>query len=228
MTIGSVDENLLLAARNGSDASSPLALLAGVNEGELAYMLRSESRARAFWINLYNAFALIALRGGPLDLRSRMARAKHYTRRTIHIAGYTLSLNDIEHGILRGGRSWWSFGYLRDPFASRFVKRFRLPLDPRIHFALNCGAASCPPIAFCTGERLEEQLERATAAYLETGARFDPGTNTVEVPPLLHWYRADFGGCAGMLALLRRFGTIPSAARPRIRFTTYDWTPITP
>jgi Protein of unknown function, DUF547 len=227
MVIGTVDKDLLMAARSASETNAAKALLKGLTEEELALELADVPRARAFWINLYNAFALLALRGASVDLHSRIARARHYARRNIHMAGATLSLNDIEHGILRGGRLWWSFGYFHDPFAPRFMERFRLPLDPRIHFALNCGAVSCPPIGFYMGDRLEQQLELATASFLETSVRYDQAANIVKVSPLLHWYRADLGGYNGIIALLQRYGTIPSWARPRIRSTTYDWTPIT-
>merc|ERR1719184_519606 len=39
-------------------------------------------------------------------------------------------------------------------------------LDPRLHFALNCGARSCPPIRIYTEERINSQLEMATESFL--------------------------------------------------------------
>merc|ERR1712020_23232 len=58
----------------------------------------------------------------------------------------------------------------RKPFGSNDPRlAIILPtVDPRIHFALNCGAKSCPPIKTFTGDEVEEQLEVATQAYLES------------------------------------------------------------
>ena len=39
-------------------------------------------------------------------------------------------------------------------------------LDPRIHFTLNCGATSCPPIRVYSAPNLDSQLNRAAASFL--------------------------------------------------------------
>lgn len=49
----------------------------------------------------------------------------------------------------------------------------------RIHFALNCGAKSCPPIAFYKPRQMDRQLEMATKPYLEGEAEYNEGENTV-------------------------------------------------
>ncbi len=41
------------------------------------------------------------------------------------------------------------------------------PVDPRIHFALVCGAKSCPPIKVYAPTSLEEGLDSATMAFCE-------------------------------------------------------------
>lgn len=45
------------------------------------------------------------------------------------------------------------------------------PMDKRIHFALVCGAKSCPPIRVYTPDELEEGLDAAAAAFCEGAAR---------------------------------------------------------
>jgi hypothetical protein len=74
------------------------------------------------------------------------------------IAGQVFSFSDIEHGIIRGNTR---FGLaLKPPFSAEGDPRleFVLPLDNRIHFALNCGAASCPPVKTFSPEALQEEL----------------------------------------------------------------------
>lgn len=67
--------------------------------------------------------------------------------------------------------------------------------DPRIHFAINCGARSCPPLRRYNAARLDEQLDLATRAYLAdpAGARLDRASRTLYLSRLFLWYKADFG-----------------------------------
>lgn len=218
-----LDQELLNAARQGAKQPEALVELGNIRVEELATALHEEHQRRAFWINVYNACSILLLRNEPVDLRRSAERMAHYSRRYFRIAGEQVSLNTIEHGLLREGRIWWSFGYLRKPFPSAFAKALRVSLDPRIHFALNCGALSCPPIAHYDGARLNDQLELATAGFVEQSTRYDQATNTMEVSALFNWYRADFGGGAGTLQLLKRYGMIHATASPRICFAPYDW-----
>ena len=84
------------------------------------------------------------------------------------IGGFLYSLNDIENGILRSNRQ--SMGTLyRKPFKAG-DPRLKISLahvDPRIHFALNCGAKSCPPIKTFSGDQVQDQLQVATSSFLE-------------------------------------------------------------
>src|SRR6185436_18824857 len=101
----------------------------------------AEADRRALWINVYNALALHAGRG---RLSNRLLDVLEIYRTRYAIAGVPLSLDEIEHGLLRGGAPHpalpWSRMSRADP-----RRRLAVPLDPRIHFALNCGAISCPP-----------------------------------------------------------------------------------
>jgi hypothetical protein len=101
-------------------------------------------------------------------------------------------------------------------------------VDPRIHFALNCGAKSCPPIAAYTPDGIDDELDVATESYLSGTVRYEPdagllGRGVVHVPRLMLWYRGDFGGKSGILALLRAFDQVPEGARPRLKHLAYDW-----
>ena len=84
------------------------------------------------------------------------------------IGGLSYSLNDMENGILRNNRRSMGTLYMR-PFSSD-DPRLELaiePVDPRIHFALNCGAKSCPPIKTFSALEIDDQLDLATKAFLE-------------------------------------------------------------
>jgi len=125
---------------------------------------------------------------------------------------------------LRRSLFGYSLGYLSNPFAGRFERQFRLTRrDPRVHFALNCGAASCPPIAAYQPDAVDAQLDVATRSYLETETTYDPAKGVVTVPRLLLWFRHDFGGPSGTKDLLRRFDIIPPDANPRLRYGDFDW-----
>ena len=124
------------------------------------------------------------------------------------LGGKTLSLDDIEHGILR-----------RD-----------YP-DPRLHFALNCASKSCPPLLSTPyrGDDLEARLEERTRACLNdpAGARIDG--HRLRLVRLLDWYADDFGGRDGQWAYVRRFAApalgaaMDALADRRPVYDDYDW-----
>ena len=115
-------------------------------------------------------------------------------------------------------------GYLKKIFPRKTEKQLRVSvLDYRIHFALNCGAKSCPPIAFYKPETINQQLELATKAYLRGEAEYDETTNTVKLPTLMSWFRRDFGGKKKMIELLKPLSVIPADKNPKIKFKDYDW-----
>lgn len=188
---------------------------------DLATTLNSDAKRLAFWLNLYNGFTQIILKKNPEQYKTR---GSFFSSKQLFIAGQQLSLDDIEHGILRHSKIKWSEGYLNDWFPSSFEKKFRVDkLDYRIHFALNCGAKSCPPIAFYEPEQIEKQLTVATSTYLTGESMYDASTNTVSVPALMGWFRNDFGGKKNMLNILRKNKVIPEGSNPKINFNKYDW-----
>ena len=214
---------LLRAVRTGEPHEEPVERLSAADPDTLAAALDSDPRRYAFWLNLYNAWVQLALREDPsrLERRWRFFRAKR-----VPVAGRELSLDDVEHGLLRRSQLKLGLGYLRNPFPGAFERRFRVEeRDPRIHFALNCGAASCPPIAAYEADDLDDQLELATEAYLESAVEHDPDVGEVWVPKLFSWYRGDFGGKRGTVDFLRRYGLVPEGAAPSVRYRAYDWTP---
>ena len=136
-------------------------LLRHVNLAELA-----DHEKKAFCLNVYNALVIHALCEGLLsDPTSSFSRIVFYARVSYDIGGTIFTLNDIENGLLRRNRR--SPLPMNFPPFSRSDSRQQFMLaecDPRIHFALNCGAQSCPPINDYSSDAIEldAQLNLAT------------------------------------------------------------------
>ena len=106
--------------------------------------------------------------------------------------------NEIENGILRSNRSSMATLYMKPFSVSDPKMRIILPqVEPRIHFALNCGARSCPPIRVYTEDRIDSQLDTASRSFLDQEVSLikDPVTDkwTLELSKLFLWYGEDFG-----------------------------------
>ncbi|PJJ75014.1 uncharacterized protein DUF547 [Thermoflavifilum aggregans] len=217
-----LSEELLYAVRTGDSTQAVTDSLAQADEQILVHELRDDSAKKAFWLNLYNAFVQILLQDDTTAYRHRSA---FFSRKSITVAGHLLSLDDIEHGMLRHSKIKWSLGYLNKPFPSAFEKALRVnKVDYRIHFALNCGARSCPPIAFYDPVHIDQQLDLATQNYLYNEVKYDSVRNILYLPAIMGWFRHDFGGKQHMIALVSQLGFLPRNADPKIRFKKYDWT----
>ncbi len=194
--------------------------------------LKKRQEKLAFWINLYNTMVIHGVI--DWDIRKTVKEKNgFFTRLKYDIGGHLFSLNDIEHGILRGNA--------RPP--NRFFRPFgsgdpRLPFivsatDARIHFTLVCGSRSCPPIGFYTSERIEEQLELATASFVNSQeVEVIPSENLLRISQIFRWYRRDFGGTERAIIefLLRHLDAGEKRAfleshkeAVKVRYRHYDW-----
>ncbi|EFN52965.1 hypothetical protein CHLNCDRAFT_137357 [Chlorella variabilis] len=205
--------------------------------------LATREQRMAFFINIYNALVVHALVVfGAAD--SSLSRLKWFDSISYLIGGRRWSSNDVEHGVLRGnapspaslfallGKPQWAGATFKagDPRAALAVK----PVDPRIHFALNCGAASCPPIRIYTPESLDFGLAAAASAFCEV--QVDKAAGELELSMILKWYGPDFGSKAQLLQFLVQY--LPpgpqadlkellagrSAEDVKLRYRPYDWT----
>jgi hypothetical protein len=171
--------------------------------------------ALAYWINAYNAFVLAAvIEEYPIRSVWKVRDGQFFTRARHLAGGIPLSLNDIEHRILRG--------------------RFR---EPRIHFALNCASNGCPPMrpqAFAP-EGIRQTLRAATQQFLasEWNCRIDRDQQKIFVSRLFRMYAEDFAGEANSTAEYRR-GVLQfvaehtgepfeAIAEYAVVYNTYDW-----
>lgn len=126
----------------------------------------------AFWINAYNALTIdLVADHWPLASIRDLDGGDPWGKRRFSVAGKQVTLNDIEHQILR-------------PMG-----------DPRIHAAVNCASIGCPPLyprAF-TAAGLEAQLSGASSAWAAgNGARIDQAGGAVGLSKIFDWYGDDF------------------------------------
>jgi hypothetical protein len=108
-----------------------------------------------------------------------------------------------------------------------------VPFDPRIHFALVCGARSCPPIGFYEAEQIDFQLGLAAMSFINSPqVKILPDEKTVSISMIFKWYKIDFGGSDRALldTLLNYLDDGKDKAfleenrnQIRIRYQPYDW-----
>ena len=139
----------------------------------------SEEHGLAYWLNAYNVFTLAAtIAEYPISSVWKTRDGQFFQRRRHLAGGRAVSLDDIEHEVLRG------------EFA-----------EPRIHFAINCGSNGCPalrPSAY-VGEELRETLRSATRRFLENewNCRVDHTERRIYVSRIFKMYAQDFAGTQG-------------------------------
>ena len=188
---------------------------------------------RAFWINLYNALvldAIITLGVEHSVTEGRLGMLAFFRRAAYLVDGQRTSLEDIEHGILRANRG---NPYLPGEHFSSIDPRlsWSLSLDPRLHFALNCGGRSCPPFRSYSAEKLNDQLDLATRGFIDATIEVYPEKNELSLSQIFKWYGADFGGQDGVVEFLvkylpddhRRHHLLEARNNPTFRYTKYDW-----
>ena len=182
--------------------------------------LSTRAEQLSFWINTYNGFIIYLLRDQPSLFEDRNA---FFTKKRILIGNTEFSFDDIEHGIIRNSRIKLGLGYLRKIFIPKHIRRLQIKeREARIHFALNCGAKSCPPVAVYRADQLEQQLSIGTKRYLEKETSIEG--NIVTTTPLFSWFRGDFKGKKGIREMLREYEIMETKEKVDLKFGNYDWT----
>lgn len=171
----------------------------------------------AYWANLYNAKTLdvvldaypvqsikdVSLGGGLLAA----VTGGPWKAKVLNVAGQQLSLDDIEHGIMR-------------PIFK----------DPRVHYAVNCASIGCPNLMMqaLAGATLERQLDAAARAFVNHPRGIRIAAGKVTASSIYNWFQKDFGG--GEKAVLDhvRAYAEPALAQKLARITAitdydYDW-----
>ena len=216
MNLNELSEQLLLQVKLERPVHELIVQLQSAPPSQLYAQLREDDQKKAFWINVYNAWFQILRRDQGI------AKPAIYREKLVAVAGLHLSLDEIEHGILRKYRIKWSGGYLANPFVPAQIRKLAVQArDYRIHFALNCGAVSCPPIAFYTPDQIDRQLDEATQSFLEMETEVHTERNEVQVTRLFQWFIGDFGGRAGIRKILREKLQIDTTGK-KLLFREYD------
>lgn len=168
---------------------------------EKATILKSLNKDEelAYWINLYNAATVfLVLENYPVSSIMDINDGKPWDLKVAEVGGRSLSLNEIEHDIIR--------------------KKFE---EPRIHFAVNCAAVSCPKLRneAYIATKLDQQLTSQKESFLDNSSKNFFEGNPVKVSKIFDWYREDFGSLHRYLAdYLPEF-----AGLPQIGFMEYNW-----
>ncbi|MBA3582642.1 MAG: DUF547 domain-containing protein [Gammaproteobacteria bacterium] len=147
----------------------------------------------AYWINLYNALTVnVILQHYPTDSIRNINISGWFStgpwkKELIKVENKNLSLNDIEHRILR---IQWQ--------------------DNRIHYALNCASLGCPnlnPQAF-TSTNLQDLLNNSAKNYINHSRGVTIKNNRLIISTIYKWYAEDFGGNdAAIIAQLQRYAS---------------------
>jgi Protein of unknown function, DUF547 len=192
-----------------ADAAKLDALVRRLEAAPVDRMTRPQQLA--YWINLYNAATvrLVTARHPVSSIRridGGLLNLGPWNKPLLEVAGERLSLNDIEHRIIR--------------------PVFR---DPRIHFAVNCAAIGCPDLAArpFVAATLDADLDAATRAFINhpRGLRAEKGR--LAGSSIFDWYAVDFGGPPGVIRFARRYADDSTRTllqgRSRIDRFSYDW-----
>jgi len=216
-TFLSLPGKLLFNVKLNESASIEEQKLRSISIIELSHQLNTDDAKKTFWINIYNAYFQIIAK------KLKGQRKGIFKKKEIIIAQTRFSLDNIEHGILRKYRWKWSFGYLPNPFTSQLIKTLAVDkIDYRIHFSLNCGAKSCPPIAFYTFENINKQLDDAMHSFIISETAIDIPNKTITTSKLLHWYRGDFGGTKGIKKMISKVLEM-DLSHYKIVYDNYNW-----
>ncbi len=212
-------EQILYAIKLGNSSLVLEEELKSLNIEILKKGLPNDDAKKTFWINIYNAYYQI------LATREKLNKSTIFTSKIIVIANQKFSLDDIEHGILRKYRWKYSMGYLPQFFAKKIIKQLAVQeIDFRIHFAMNCGAKSCPPIAFYSYEKINKQLDQAATSFLENDVQINEEEKKVNITKIMSWFLGDFGGKSGIRAIIQQYLN-KNVDGYAIKFKDYDWNP---
>lgn len=210
-----VDYPALAGERHALDGY--LAQLSAVSPAEFNGWSRDQRLA--FLINAYNAFTVrLILDHYPLESIKDIGSlfSSPWERRFIALLGQTLSLDDLEH---------------------RLIRQSGVYDEPRIHFVVNCASIGCPALRpqAMVAEQLEEQLEDSLRRFLSDRQRnrYDRQANRLLISKIFDWYGEDFARQAGSVSryLAARADWLSDAPadRQRIRqgvglgYLDYDW-----
>ena len=159
----------------------------------------SKDASLVYWINAYNAFTIkLMLKNYPLKSITDLDAGKPWDVAWIELGGKKYSLNNIENDIIR--------------------PQYK---EPRIHFAVNCAAKSCPPMnnAAFTEANLNELLESRAKNFINSSAN-DISAASIKISKIFDWYKDDFGN---VINFLNKYSNTKINSGAKIEYKNYDW-----
>jgi hypothetical protein len=194
-----LSEKFLYDIRTASANPQTKTLLSKIGKQQLIAGLDNDLAKKTFWLNMYNGwFQLLAS-------RKRKKGVDIFTAKVIPIAGNLFSLDEMEHGILRKDYARFDDKHKYPHFPVKLVKQLAVTEpDYRIHFALNCGAKSCPPIAMYQYGELDRQLDIATRSFLSNNTGINDTAKAIHLPQIINWFMNDFGGKTGIYEMIKQ------------------------
>ncbi|WNJ21425.1 DUF547 domain-containing protein [Pontibacter sp. G13] len=161
----------------------------------------------AHWINAYNALTIqLILNNYPLksikDLDKIPYVSTVWHNKLYEINGLPISLNNIEHQILR--------------------QQFD---EPRIHFAINCASVSCPvlrPEAYFP-ESLDQQLEEQAHAFFASSQRNIITQDEIQISKIFLWFQEDFTRHGELWEFINTYSEVELGSDTKISYLNYDW-----
>ena len=173
----------------------------------------SRQEQQAYWLNLYNAATVqLIVRNYPVSSITKLGKGLFsfgpWSDDIVTVNQQKISLNDIEHGILR-------------PIYD----------DPRIHYAVNCASFSCPNLlvtAF-TGENIEALLDKGARGYINHTRAVSVKDDELVLSKIYDWFQEDFGGSEeGVISHIKKYANsglleqLNTIDTNKIRYA-YDW-----
>jgi hypothetical protein len=184
--------------------SNPQALKDVLKIAEGISVAKSDAKNyQAFWINAYN----LSVIKGLIDHYPTKSPSRHagFFDKTKHsLGGKQITLNDIEHNLLRG--------------------QFN---DARFHFVLVCGALGCPPLiskAYLPNS-LDAQLEAQTKKAINGSfIRVNTQKKRVQVSQIMEWYKSDFKTKGkDEIDFINKYRTQKLEGNYKLSYFTYNW-----
>ncbi|MFA0566713.1 DUF547 domain-containing protein [Vibrio gallaecicus] len=165
----------------------------------------SKAEQYAYWVNLYNAVTVdLILNAYPIKSITKLGGLFSFGPwgdDVVVVNGKSLTLNDIEHRILR---PIWQ--------------------DPRTHYAVNCASLGCPNLqseAF-TSDNTEILLEQAATEYINSNKGVLIENNKLQLSSIYEWFAVDFGTEKQLIQHLDQYRTKPVTNTNKISYD-YDW-----
>jgi hypothetical protein len=165
----------------------------------------------AYYINAYNAWTIKLILSGYPGVKSikdfGSILQSPWQKDWVRVNGEVITLDHIEHNILR--------------------PRYK---DPRVHFAINCSAVSCPPLGPepFEADTLDQQLDDSTRAFVNNAGSYRLEGNTLYVSRIFKWFSEDFS--EGALGFYLQYAEgdlkeklISRKDRIQVKYLHYDW-----